>query len=298
MNYLHCLCLYFCITQILCLESIGSITSSSLSPDTVHTTIPTSFTLTVESTIAANQKTYLASFISSKSESNPLTYNCIFTANDSLDCALNSATIYNGNYILTSIEDADNNFTFTELSIKIKLDNFDQVESVNFIDGYDCPSQPTDIKITFYIEIDFVPSSVTFTKSDDDSLIVQCLNIIKSDDSLSITCSPDFKIITTYTLSAIDSIVNFSAAKKTSVTYMGSPIKPEDQAIKFITSSTEEFSFELTDASNYQSFYYSYNNLRQLTCNIDNVTVTCTTGSIDIDFSKVKNEGIYYSTVG
>ena len=192
MNFLLSLYIYFfCINQILCLESLGSITAYSLTSDTVHNTIPNSFTLTVESTIAANQKTYLATFISSKTESNPLTYNCRFTANDSLDCELNSATIYNGNYILTSIEDADNNFTITELSIKIKLGNFDQVESVNFIDGYDCPSQPTDIKISFYIEIDFVPSSVTFTKSDDSSLIVQCSNIIKSDDSLSITCTPE-----------------------------------------------------------------------------------------------------------
>ena len=80
MNFLLSLYFYFfCINQILCLESIGSITSSSLSPDTVHTTIPNSFTLTVESTIAANQKTYLATFISSKTESNPLTYNCKFT---------------------------------------------------------------------------------------------------------------------------------------------------------------------------------------------------------------------------
>ena len=87
--------------------------------------------------------------------------------------------------------------------------------------------------------------------------------------------------------------------KRHQLPILGSPIKPEDQVIKFISSSTEEFSFELNDALNYQSFYYytRYGH-KELTCNIDNVTVTCTTGSIDIDFSKVKNVAIDYLKVG
>ena len=78
-----------------------------------------------------------------------------------------------------------------------------------------------------------------------------------------------------------------------------SPLAQTDQlsTVQSITSGTSEFSFELSDASLYQNFYFDNNDNNVLTCertDETSTTVTCKTGDLVVDFTQTNTYKIYY----
>ena len=67
--------------------------------------------------------------------------------------------------------------------------------------------------------------------------------------------------------------------------------------VQSISSGTSEFSFELSDASLYQDFYFDNNDNNVLTCERPDetaTTVTCKTGDLSVDFTQTNTYKIYY----
>ena len=81
-----------------------------------------------------------------------------------------------------------------------------------------------------------------------------------------------------------------------------SPLAQTDQlsTVQSITSGTSEFSFELSDASLYQNFYFDNNDNNVLTCertDETSTTVTCKTGDLVVDFTQTNTYKIYKKDV-
>ena len=100
---------------------MGTITSISIA-DTMTSAESFTFEFTLSNTPSSSS--FLATFAASPDEQKTMTYTC--TIIDTFSCTVNQQPSINGIYNLKSVEGTDEVFTFSAISITVKLNNVDK----------------------------------------------------------------------------------------------------------------------------------------------------------------------------